>query len=206
MVHRLVTRFAHHFGQAEVEQLGLKPSRRRAGQHDIGRLDVAVDHSDGVGGGEAFQGLLREGREKLQVHRLGEFVEVLACDIFHHDKDIPVGAEEIVNHHDVLVLKARQLTGLTEWVRNAAIRLHPLDGHPAVQNRVVAKVNSSAPADSDSSIDRVAPVPNRCRFPRVHGDETKPDFDWNSSGIGWRFCDGFSPILIDAPPWPMVAS
>ena len=206
VIHRLLARFAHHFGQTEIEQLGLEASRGRAGQHDIGRLDVAVDHPDRMGGGESLEALLGEGREKLQVHRLGEFVQVLTRDIFHHDKDIPVGAEEIINHHDVLVLQAGQLTGLAEGVGDAAIGLHPLDRHPAVQNRIVAQVNGPAPADSDSPVDRVASVPNRCRFPRVHAHETKPEFVWNSSGIGWQISAGFSPILIAVAAWPMVAA
>ena len=91
-----------------------------------------MNQSNRVGGGEGFEALAGEGGEKIERHRVGELVDILARDIFHHDEGLAFGAEEVVDGDDVRVLEARELAGFEEGIGDAVGGFDLLDGDPAV--------------------------------------------------------------------------
>ena len=112
-------------GQAKVENL----DEAAVGEHDVGRLQVAMEDAELVRGGEAVGDLDAGGEHKLQAGRpLGDYlVQRLAGDVLHDDVGfglflLAAGATAglrgslayIVDRCDVRVIDGRGQTGLAE--------------------------------------------------------------------------------------------
>jgi hypothetical protein len=70
MVDRLGLGRVEIFGQAEIENLDLeKRAGADAGDHEIARLEIAMDQAEGVGGDDGFEALLGEAEKVLELER-----------------------------------------------------------------------------------------------------------------------------------------
>jgi hypothetical protein len=105
ILERLVAR------DAEVHQLHAALAR----QHDVRRLDVAVDDAAVVDVVERARDLQRDDRgeiERQPARALEQVVQVDARHVLHHDEQRAVLAVEVVDADDVLVLQRREALGL----------------------------------------------------------------------------------------------
>ena len=97
---------AGQLGDAEVDDLGLAARR----DHDVGRLDVAVDDAGVVGSGEPACDLRAEGDDALDRQRpaLDVLLERLALVAGHDDEHPAVdGLVDVVDGADVRVVERR---------------------------------------------------------------------------------------------------
>jgi hypothetical protein len=105
-------------GQTEVEHLDLALFR----QLDVRRLQVAVDDTGLVGGGEAFGDLGGDAERFGDRQRAaGDALrQVLAADQLHRDEADAVGLVQAVDGGDVRVVEGRQQPGLALEARQPA--------------------------------------------------------------------------------------
>jgi hypothetical protein len=94
-----------HLGQAEIEHLG-PPVRR---DHDVRRLEIAVDQPDGVGRGQGFSHLRAHVEQPRQFQRAAadHRLQSLALDVLHHDEVQAVSLFDGVDDDDVRVVEGR---------------------------------------------------------------------------------------------------
>ena len=131
-------------GDAEVEDL----HRALVRHHDVGGVDVAVDHPERhpvrvgevVGKVEPFGGALHDGDEDVggnplsgQARAVEDLPEVLSRQVLHAQEVVPPGLPEVVDPHDVGVVHAGREPRLVEEhldeVRGGGeVRQHPLHG------------------------------------------------------------------------------
>jgi hypothetical protein len=103
-----------HLGESPIHDLHLA----KRPDHDVLRLEVAVDHVASVGVGQRLAHLLEDAQEtRLIVHRLGPFeqqvVKRAALDQLHGEEGPAVGqAAEFVDGHDPGVLQLAADLGL----------------------------------------------------------------------------------------------
>jgi hypothetical protein len=135
--------------------------------HEIGRLDVAVDDARLVREVERVEQLQHEAEDRRQVERvLGVEVvlELLALDVLHHDvRELAFGAE-VVHLHDMgmveprhgahFALEAHGIVARGRLVDRA--RQDGLDRDPAVEARVQSVVDQSHGAFPEHPLDLVA--------------------------------------------------
>jgi hypothetical protein len=102
-----VRRSRDELGEPEVEDLDVVGATLPLAQHDVGRLDVAVNDPARVRLAEALEHLRRD-RHEVREAQAGppthEAVERVAGDVLHHDEGASVDAPEVVDRDDVGVL------------------------------------------------------------------------------------------------------
>jgi hypothetical protein len=122
--------------QAEVEDLD---TLLRRFQPDVGRFDVAVDHSGGVGdaepGGDLSANPQHLGDGQLPL-ALQAAIEGLAFEEGHDNEGSATLLADLQDRHDVIVLQRCRGTGLTKEALVGAgiasqVWQHGLDGHLA---------------------------------------------------------------------------
>ena len=154
-------------GNAEVGD----PHLTAAVNHDIGRLEIAMQHSLIVGGPQTGTQLpgdldrLVAGQPADAPQQRGQ---VFAVDVFHRDEDFPVRLAEVI---DAIHVGMRYLAGQPDFV---PIPIQPgrifapaaseeLQGHRLIQFQVVGPVHVAHPASSQRSDDAVAAGQNGSR-------------------------------------------
>ena len=142
-------------GDAEVEQLE-RPVHLV--DHDVGRLDVAVDDARLVRVGEAVAQLLGELQlaDDAQRHagadHLGERVPL---DVLHGDEGLLVVNTDVEDHHDVRVSKAGDGSRFAgePLAQIVVVLAQQLDGDLALERRIPREVEGAHPAPADSADD-----------------------------------------------------
>src|SRR5580658_4015811 len=105
---RMESRLARALGQAEIENLGLVA----VGHENVGRLDVAVDDSLGVGSVESVGDLCAEIEQLLKIHRLvgglavDTAFERLAFQQLHGDEVTSAVLADLVDGADIRVIQS----------------------------------------------------------------------------------------------------
>ena len=140
-------------GQAEVHELRLAALR----EHDVRRLDVAVDDAGGVRGAERardLDGVVERLRDRKQL-LLQEPVEGGAVDVLHDD-EVAIGSfggvpVDVVDRDDVGVVEGRggpRLAGeaFPPPAAGGGVGVHDLDGHGAIEARVAGAIDDSHPS------------------------------------------------------------
>ncbi|MEI2613620.1 MAG: hypothetical protein V9G21_00890 [Methylotenera sp.] len=130
---------ASHPGDPEVDQLGLAG----AGEHDVGGLDVAVQHALAVHRGQAA----RESEADLEDRAPGQGGHHLgqadAVDVLGGDVRLALDLADAVDRGDVRVVHAGERAGLGEQARAALGALlgvaQELERDGPVEQRVVAE-------------------------------------------------------------------
>ena len=140
------------FRQAEVEHLGLTA----VGDHDVGRLDVAMDDARGMRRREPAGDLLRELEHAIDRHAAArdQLVERAAAHQLHDEEVDPVRVIHFVDRDDVRVIERGCGARLLEKpIAPIAIarraRGDDLDGHDASQTRVDGAVDDTHAALPD---------------------------------------------------------
>ena len=158
-------------GDAEIGEFGVAAGI----DHDIGRLDVALDDARLVREVERIEQLGHEAEYRREVERvLGVEVvlELLALDVLHHDvREIAFGAE-VVHLHDMGMIEPRYGAHFALEAHRILARGGPverarkdgLDRDPAVQGGVQAVVDQAHRAFPEHALDLVAAK----RFELVH--------------------------------------
>ena len=125
-------------GDAEVHQLSAP-----LGDHHIGRLDVAVDDSGGVGQGECRRQLAQQGTDLVCSERtvLQQRGEGPTVDELHHEAGKPLVVEEVVDRDDVRVGQLGGEPGLIpeplgQFQFVLGVRVHDLERDPALEGVV----------------------------------------------------------------------
>ena len=150
----------HRARDAEVHHVGAAAFV----QHDVLRLQVAMDHTFGV---RSFQRSTDLGHDVGRFRGLEFFLptkealQVLALDVLHGDELDPVGLSEIKNANDVFMSDlAREDQFLLEAPQNFGIGRHVganhFDGHLAVQLAIVRLVDGAHSALSQQPHDFIA--------------------------------------------------
>ena len=142
-------------GQAEVHDLDLLPRRVGVDDHQVGRLQVAVDDAAVVGGLQGFAQLAEQpadaGRREPAVP-LQERVQVDAPDVLHDDaRALRIVEREVVERDGVGMLKfAHQLDfalePLAELDVGGDVVVHDLDDDLAVRQVELAGEENAAHA------------------------------------------------------------
>ena len=148
-------------GDAEVEDLQASAPLL---DHQVGRLDVAVDDVEGVGVGEAVAQLLEQPQlagERGRLPAPDPHRQRLAVDVFHGDERLAVLLADVEDADDVLVLEhAGRVRFLHEAAPDLVVVdafLEQLDGDRATADLGVAGTQERAhPARSDRAEDLVA--------------------------------------------------
>ena len=96
----------HQLRQAKVEHL----HQALPGDHDVGRLEIAVDDARGMRGAECLADLhgVFQGVGERQPAVLDQLRETLAGHELHDDEVAPAGAIDVVNRDDVRVVERRR--------------------------------------------------------------------------------------------------
>ena len=134
-----------------------------AGEHDVLRLDVAVDDAGGVCHGERFRGLgqqphrIRDG----QLARAHEPVpQRFAVDVRHHIIEEPAGLARIEHAEYVRMLQPRGDLDLAAEPlgaeRRREVGAQHLDRHLAVVLEVFGEIDHRHPALAELALDAVA--------------------------------------------------
>jgi hypothetical protein len=136
-------------GQAEIEDA----DPAVAADHDVGRLEVAMDQADGVGGGEAAAGGLHHLEDLAHRARLRPqpLAQRRAGDELHGEEDVVAEHTDVVDRDGVRMRQPRQRLGFAqEPLRGAiailAIEAEDLNRNLAVQVRVVGLVDDRGAA------------------------------------------------------------
>ena len=103
-------------GQAEIHDLHLEFARWQPRQHQIRRLDVAVNQVEFLRRDQRLLGLERHFPKVGPSQRcpLDQFVERLAADQFHHHIRAVLIRADVVNRDDVRVLQRGQSPGFLD--------------------------------------------------------------------------------------------
>ncbi len=151
-----------HARHAEIGELGVALGV----DHDVGRLDVAMDDARLVREFERIQQLGHQAENRAEVVPLvgvEVVLELLALDVLHHDvREIALGSE-VVHLHDVAVVEPRDGAHFTleahgNHARGFLIELAGEDGldrHPAAQVRVEAVVHQTHRPLAENALDLV---------------------------------------------------
>ncbi|MGC4014482.1 MAG: hypothetical protein QM755_08215 [Luteolibacter sp.] len=146
-------------GEAEVHDLHLELPGGQPGQHQVPRLDIAVDDMEIL---RSDEGLLRldghfteipEGQRSL----LHQFVQGLAGEHLHHHIGTILIRAHVIDRHDVRMLQGCEcsgllgelLGGLVLVVGITALGDDPLDGHLPVHALVERAVDRTDPTLAD---------------------------------------------------------
>ena len=141
-------------GQAEVQNLDGEQRRRRgAGDHEVSRLEVAMNQAQGMGGDDGLETLLRETEKVLILERAANqnVLEGFAFDQFHDDVSSLCVDAVIEDGDDVGMLEAggghRLAPSLFDESAVVLDDLHPdpLDGHRAVEMVILGPVDIAQP-------------------------------------------------------------
>ncbi len=138
--------------EAEIHDLG--PSARR--DHDVGGLDVAVDHALLVGLLEARRDLERDFDRLVYLERpRGErFLEAPSLDERHRDERRALGLSDLMDGADIRVVESRRGAGLldeTGFRFRVALELggKELQGDDAAEARILGLVDHAHAALAD---------------------------------------------------------
>ena len=138
----------HTLGQPEVEHLHMPACR----EHDVRRLQVAMDDLGGLRRFEGLADLHRDPEDLPQRHRLGgqPVLEGPAADILHGDERLPCRLAGLVDLADVGVVEGRRRLGLPEEPPTCVgILLQPLgqelQRHRAVERAVLGRKTAPMP-------------------------------------------------------------
>jgi hypothetical protein len=166
---------AEHLGQPPVHHLHLA----EATDHDVGGLEVAVDHPVRVGVRHRLARLLKHRHEPPPVVAgvgavLEEVVERLPLDELHGHEQASVGeGAEVVDGGDRGVLELGRDAGLVGEPpggrgRRAELVLEDLDGHLAAEDGVSGTVDDAHPAAGDLG-EELVPAAGRRQRVRAGG-------------------------------------
>jgi hypothetical protein len=145
---------------AEVGELDQALAR----QHDVRRLDVAMNHPLAVRETQPFERLAKNGDHLAGQHGPAQLPEVLrqglSLDELHHDVELSLLDEEFANLDDVGVLKVALDFGLVEeplpqFGVERQLRIDGLDGDDFVEDSVHAAENNAHAAARDFSLEAV---------------------------------------------------
>jgi hypothetical protein len=158
MVHRLRLGRIEIFGQPKIEDLHLERiAFRDMSDHEIARLEIAVDEAEGVRGENALEALLGEAAKILELKRTAveNRFHRFALDQLHHDIG-PVGIDPVIEDgDDVRMLQTGRGHGLAPRLfRQPAIILgdlhaDPLDRDGTSQMMVPSPENVAETAGAD---------------------------------------------------------
>ncbi len=150
-------------GQAEIDELG--DVLRALEDHDVARLDVAVDDANRVRRRQRRGDLPADARGAIRRHRpaaLDLVVERPPLDVLEHEEARPVlERAEVGRRRDVGVLHVRAGDGLALEARGELGEVvdpgvEDLDGDPLLQQEVRAAVDGAHPAHRQELVDAVA--------------------------------------------------
>ena len=130
--------------QPEIDDLDLA----FVGDEDVRRLQVAMQDAAAVGGGEAAGEAFGHLQHAGELHRPRHVREGAALDVLGDEVGAVVHAPDPVQGGDVRVLDAGRRPGLDQEVveRSAIGRLHELQRHQAVEERVVSEIDAAVAA------------------------------------------------------------
>ena len=152
-----VGRAQDELGQAEVEHFGVAVGR----DHDVVRLEVAVDDAGLVRAGQGVADLDQDVEHRAEVAVAGDAVaQGFPGHEFHGDVVALLVAPELVDVEDVRMVERRGRLCLALESRDGAAILREifrqdLDGHVALQARVVGTINLAHAARADPGGDLV---------------------------------------------------
>ena len=131
-----------NFGEAEVQHLCLASSVGLFDEKDVRGLDVAMDDSLGVSGGQGIGDLHAEGENIVRRHGPAEnaLFESLAFEEFHDEIGVAVLLSDIEDGADVGMIECRGGAGLLEEALphsgHLIVFLQQLDGDLSLQSPV----------------------------------------------------------------------
>jgi len=142
-------------GDSEVEQLDLAGS----GEHDVFRLDIAVENAFGMRGAQSVDALEGDGEEAIEGHRGAKlFAQGGAGDKLHDEQDVVLLFDHVVDGGDVGVTEGRGALAFAE--EEAAIlggilvaREHALDSDGALQRGIEGAINLTHAAGTEERLD-----------------------------------------------------
>jgi len=156
---------AEELGHAEIEQLGAEAARQLGvvDEEDVVRLEIAVNDSDPMSGGQRVDDLACDGDGLVDGHRAGRqaIAQALAFHQLHHEiDDAVIRVPEIGNVHDVRVADFVDRFGLLEKARDEArigaqVRAQHLDGHPLADHGVLGQIDRTHASLSQDTGDLV---------------------------------------------------
>src|SRR5690606_17470602 len=144
-------------------------------QEDVVGLQVPMDDARLVGGAQALQQLEHDPHDVVPLQappRLDAFAQGLALEELHHHVAIAVGQVAEIQHlHDVLGSDAPRclrlaLEALHRVLRPSDLGVQHLDGHAAVDPRVLAFVHGAHPSFAEETDDPVLLVDDVVRSQR----------------------------------------
>ena len=156
--------------QAEVEQLGDVVDAAALADHDVGRLDVAVDQVHAVGLAQRRADLAQEvddARRRQRAVALDDLLERQSRQVLHHVVEgAVVGVAVVVDLHRVpvgepgggphLALEAGERVGVA-----GPIGPDQLDRHRLLEQQVLGQVDLAHPAGAEPPYQLVLPEPPR---------------------------------------------
>jgi Ethanolamine utilization protein EutJ (predicted chaperonin) len=96
-----------------VANAGEEPVGTVVADHDVVRLDIAMNYSGGMRHRQRLGDLLPNARERREVHALTDhFPKRNPNDEFHDDEPVWAGLADFVNSHDVGMIQSRCGPGL----------------------------------------------------------------------------------------------
>ena len=132
------------------------------GHHDVGRLQVAVDHSPAVGFLERLGELGGEVHDLADGQQLaaGGDLQRLALDVLHDDERAAVGVADLVDLADERMVKRRggerfAPQALTRDEVLLVVRMEPLDRDAPFEPDVVGEKDLPHPAGAERGVDAV---------------------------------------------------
>jgi hypothetical protein len=158
MVDGLGLRRIEIFGKAEVEDLDLEErGGGGAGDHEVARLEIAVDEAERVGRDDGFEALLREAEKVLVLEWAADedVLERFAFDQFHDDIGALRVDAVVENRDDVGVLEAGGRHGFAPGLLDEAavvlddLHADALDGDGALEVMIHGAVNIAQTAAAD---------------------------------------------------------
>ena len=141
--------------------------------HDVLRLDVAVDVARPVDRVQAVAELLRDlarargGERAIAAH---ERAQVVARDIAHHEVGAPLGDADAVNRHDVRMLDGARRARLAQEALAALGILDEL-GRDHLERDVAVELDLPRAVDDSHAAppdDRIYPAPSEQRARSQH--------------------------------------
>ena len=170
--HRRIRRAGDPARHPEVHQ---QRSARRALQHDVVGLDVAVHHAASVRVGERVGDVLQQAHAFARRQRAGArdtLREALALDEAHHERQHALAFLDGVHRHDVGMREARRDAGLPHEplaqhrIGREGLRQH-LDGHMAVELQVAPEVDGAHAAAPELALHRIAVAERVRQLPQL---------------------------------------
>ncbi|MGC4121656.1 MAG: hypothetical protein QM765_45170 [Myxococcales bacterium] len=159
-----LARARRHAGAAEARQAEVGDARPPVQAHEhVVRLEVAVDHPRAVRRGQPLAGVAQH-REDLPGRaplRLEPVAERAALDVLHGHERAAALAADVVDHHHIGVLELRRGARLGqqrgELLLGGVLAVQDLDGHAAVELRVVRAQDEAHAAPAQLVEQDVAP-------------------------------------------------